>query len=182
MNQNLKEEQIRQLFLELREQDERKTPSFATVLQAAQTTSRESIYNWLNWRVAAAMMLLVIISGAAFFLLRQSLTSQQGIVSAKAEGFQFDIPDWKPKSKTDLTTPAPMVAQNPPVEKRERKVAYHRRFKQASQPPDVLISKWQSPTDFLLQTPGAQWLRTLPNLNESILEMKNLLPDSKNEW
>lgn len=180
MNQNLEEERIRQLFLEMRKQDERRTPSFAAVLDNAQMTSEKPIYTWLSWRVAVALMLLIIFSGAALFLSQQSLTTQQGIVSAKAEGFHFDTPDWKPQSITDMP-PAPVVGQNPPVEKRGRTVAYHRRIKRASQPPDVLISNWQSPTDFLLQTPGAQWLRTLPNLNESILEMKILLPDGKNE-
>lgn len=179
MNQNLEEEKIRQLFLDLREQDECRMPSFTAVLNNAQATSEESFYTWQRWRVAAALMLLIIISGAAFFSLRQSLTTQRGIVSAKAEIFQSNALDWK--SKTDMTSPASLVSQNPSGEKRERKVAYHRRIKQTSQPPEVLISNWQSPTDFLLQTPGAQWLRTLPNLNESILEMKNLLPDGKNE-
>jgi hypothetical protein len=182
MNQNLEEEKIRQLFLELREQDERRTPSFSAVLNNAQATSGEPIYTWRGWRVAAAMAALLILSGAAVFFLRQSLTTEQGIVSAKAEGYYFNISDWKSKSETTVTSIFLRRPQNLPVEKRERKVAYHRRIKQASQPPDTLISNWQSPTNFLVQTSGAQWLRTLPNLNESILEMKNLLPDGKNEW
>jgi len=180
MNQNLEEEKIRQLFLEMREQDESRTPSFAAVLHAATTTLRQGTYFWQHWRVVAIMAALIILSGATFFL-RQSLTTQQGIVSSKAVGFHFDTSDWKPKSKTDRASEGTAVAENPPI-KREYKIAHQKRIKQASQPSDVLISNWQSPTDFLLQTPGAQWLRTLPNLNESILEMKNLLPDGKNEW
>ena len=36
----------------------------------------------------------------------------------------------------------------------------------------VSISEWQAPTDFLLKTPGAEWLKTVPKLGGS-LEQKN---------
>lgn len=36
----------------------------------------------------------------------------------------------------------------------------------------VSISEWQAPTDFLLKTPGTEWLKTVPKLGES-LEQKN---------
>ena len=34
----------------------------------------------------------------------------------------------------------------------------------------LLISQWQSPTDFLLATPGQQWLQSVPQLGESLTE------------
>jgi len=37
---------------------------------------------------------------------------------------------------------------------------------------DISISEWKAPTDFLLKTPGAELLKTIPQLGES-LEEKN---------
>jgi hypothetical protein len=43
-----------------------------------------------------------------------------------------------------------------------------------------LISQWQPPTDFLLTWPGAQWLKTVPQLGESSVDVKAIRPEEKN--
>lgn len=35
------------------------------------------------------------------------------------------------------------------------------------------ISQWRAPTEFLLKTPGQEWLKTVPKLGQSSFEQKN---------
>jgi hypothetical protein len=35
------------------------------------------------------------------------------------------------------------------------------------------ITQWRPPTEFLLKTPGQEWLKTVPKLGQSSLEQKN---------
>jgi len=35
------------------------------------------------------------------------------------------------------------------------------------------ISQWRPPTEFLLKTPGEEWLKTVPKLGQSSLEQRN---------
>ncbi len=49
----------------------------------------------------------------------------------------------------------------------------------ATSPSTPAISSWQSPTDFLLHSPGELWLRTVPKIGESLAEIK-AVSDKKN--
>ncbi len=47
----------------------------------------------------------------------------------------------------------------------------------APQPPAILISEWRSPTEFLLRIPGEELLRRVPRLDESLVNIKAIIPD-----
>jgi hypothetical protein len=42
-----------------------------------------------------------------------------------------------------------------------------------------LLSQWRSPTEFLMRTPGEEFLKTIPRLNESLIEIKLFEPTQK---
>ena len=182
MNHNLEEKKIRQLFLELRQQDESEAPPFPVVLNSALTSTNRLSPVWFNWRMAAVIAMLILVSGVSFLLFRQSFTTQQGNTATTAEAFSVHHFARQQPSSTNFPNPAQPVLAGRQATKEIHKAVYRKPFSHSPQQTNLLISKWQSPTDFLLRTPGAEWLRNLPQINESILEIKNLLPDSKNEW
>lgn len=47
-------------------------------------------------------------------------------------------------------------------------------------PSSLLLSQWRPPTDFLLKSPGELLLKTVPQLGESLMEIKAIMPDQKN--
>ncbi len=54
-------------------------------------------------------------------------------------------------------------------------------FRDPTIPPSTpAISSWQSPTGFLLHSPGELWLRTVPKIGESLTEVKAVPSDKKN--
>jgi hypothetical protein len=52
-----------------------------------------------------------------------------------------------------------------------------RRTPPRPQPEVTLISRWRSPTEFLLNSPGEQLLRTVPRLDDSLLKIKTVTLD-----
>lgn len=69
------------------------------------------------------------------------------------------------------------VANQP--RRRQRLNSLMKRF--IAQPDVALLSQWRSPTEFLLHTPGDQLLKTVPRLGGSLIEIKALAPEQKNE-
>ena len=72
----------------------------------------------------------------------------------------------------------------PPVRKpssqtSKRVVAIHQR-PSSSRTNLMVLSQWRSPTEFLLHTPGAALLKSVPGLGESLIESKTLVPES--DW
>ncbi len=183
MNQNLEEQKIKQLFLELRQHDESRMPAFTPVLNSAIGNSRQLSTPWLQWRIAAAMALLVVVSGATFFVFQQSFTTQPGLVSAKAEAFTFKpydekrIPQREQISQAEVSKPQQPITARRGTTRVSGNIAQRKRTLYATKQPELLISNWHSPTDFLLKTPDAEWLRNLPQIGETLLDIKNLFPD-----
>ncbi len=48
-------------------------------------------------------------------------------------------------------------------------------------PPSLLMSQWRSPTEFLLRTPGEHLFKRVPRLDESLVNVKAVIPDQRNE-
>lgn len=51
------------------------------------------------------------------------------------------------------------------------------RHDDSSPPVATSISSWQSPTDFLLSTPGSQFLQSLPSLGNSLAQLSTTMSD-----
>lgn len=115
-----------------------------------------------------AVIVLTTLTGAWFVFFRQSA------------GEQIAHPPAPPEVRLPR---APHVSLPPPLTAfsggKPPKVVRRRRALPALQM-DALISQWRSPTDFLLKTPGEQWLRETPRLGAPLAEIKPLVIERKN--
>jgi hypothetical protein len=176
MKHILEEKRIKQLFHELRQEDERHAPSFTSVLQAASSKARQAGPALFSLRVAVAAAMLILVGGLVFILLMPSLPP------AESENSESSPPTVKlPYRQTQ--PPAPQIQPAPTLEAHQRKrpsLVRHKRSAARSRQPAMLISEWQSPTDFLLRTPGEQLLKTVPRVGESLIDFKPIIRDEKN--
>ena len=180
MKHDLVEDRIKQLFYELRQGDERHTPSFDRVLKAASKAGQAGpAFAFLRVAVAAAM--LTVVSGLVLILLKPSL------LSTETEDSESSLPIVKmPDEQSEplpSEPPTPSIERAPALETIRRELtrpAGRKRPARWPHQPAMLISEWQSPTEFLLRTPGEQLLKTVPRAGESLFEIKPSMPDEKN--
>lgn len=158
------EERIRKLFQQLKEEDERHVPSFAHDWSAALSRQEKLRHQWSTWRVAVGAALLIVLGAGWWMYVRQS-TKQSDPVEIVRSDRPVD-------SFTPLpVSPSPVPVKNPPnLTRRQRTFARPR-------PTATLISQWRSPTQFLLQTPGEQLLKRVPRLDESLVNIKVIIPN-----
>ena len=73
----------------------------------------------------------------------------------------------------------PVAAPEATRRKRERS-GQRERSRTDSHQHAMLLSRWQSPTDFLLKTSADPLLKTVPRVGESFMEIKPIVKDEKN--
>lgn len=175
MKHNLVDMRIKQLFHELRQGDERHTPSFDRVLKAASARAGPA---GLSLRVAVAAAMLILVGGFVFILLKPSSLSTETENSESSPPIvKLPYPQLEPSPGEPL---ARSIERAPALEAIRRELtrpARHKRPAARSHQPAMLISEWQSPTDFLLRTPGEHLLKTVPRVSESLVEIKPSIPD-----
>lgn len=170
MNQQSEEEKIRQLFHELREEDDRHTPSFASILEAALSKTESDKPRRFAWQLALVTASIILIVSLALLILRQS-SPQQSINPAPTDDLILRLPDRKIEP-----SPAPLIMKSVEPRKIIRRKSLPARFHQ----PSMLISRWQSPTDFLLNTWGAELLKSVPRVTDSAVNLKPISTVEKN--
>lgn len=174
MNPNSQEQKIKQWFHEARQADAERAPAFADVLIAAQSKPRRDA-QWLAWRIAFASVALVVIGVVAFVFFKQ-LTAQPDQQTAG----QFPSLALRP----DPTAPTVPGVVPPPMIK-PRVASLPARSRRSARPrlaiePSALLSfKWQSPTDFLLRTPGADLLKSVPRVTDSVIRFDVIRRDAR---
>ena len=175
------EKRIQALFSELRLADEQSVPSFAAVWNRAQSKSLrpQRAFN-LSFVAATALLVCALVSLA--------LWSRQWQPKAGVSANVPPVPSVGPAQlvvvKRDVNPPrlvqksigysyklralrlaarrqAILVAAN-------KKAAYEAKA----------IASWQSPTVTLLDSPSDELLKTLPQLNQTVDELKSFLPSS----
>ncbi|HJQ23367.1 MAG TPA: hypothetical protein VKA60_05585 [Blastocatellia bacterium] len=167
MNGNSEEQKIRQWFHEARQADAAHAPAFADVFAAAQSKPRRDVRR-LAWRIAFASVALVAIGIAAFVFFEQS--KSQPAIRANLQ----PLPYYPDSPRTPIAPPVPAVMPAMPA-----KIRLAARSRRVAQPrltvePSALLSfKWQSPTDFLLRTPGADLLKNVPRVTDSVIRFDN---------
>ncbi|HJQ70979.1 MAG TPA: hypothetical protein VKA70_18530 [Blastocatellia bacterium] len=170
MNQEREEERIKELFHELKREDERRAPAFARVMGAARSTSFKTRrpLRVLTIAVAAALLVLAV---ASLLVIRQLTTK-----TAPVERVETEEPP-APSSQPAVIADNPDKSRAPD----ERRATKQSRRRVARRAPEsaTLISGWRSPTDFLLNTPGQQLLRTTPRLGESIVDIEEFFPEER---
>lgn len=163
MKQNQEERTIRELFQQLRRDDESAAPSFVGSLAPASSRHKGANHQRLVWQVAAAIVVSLLLGGAWLI---------------------FSGRNTKTPGPTDVVNsggaPAPRVEAPPPnpspSSSEERQIKpdrQHRKQRRAQlRPETLLLSQWRSPTESLMRTPGEQFLKAIPRLNESLIEIK----------
>jgi len=158
MNRDWREKRIRQLFNELGREDERKAPGFAKVLQAALMQSRGPGRRLGLWRLAAVAAIAVPAVVVGLVLLARHSTEPAV------------LGDFMTLQTVPYPAPAPPEIMSPPVGSRPPihiRAARSRRPASPTYNSTVLISEWQSPTNFLLRVPGDELLKSLPRVPDS---------------
>ncbi|HKA17451.1 MAG TPA: hypothetical protein VKN18_03960 [Blastocatellia bacterium] len=173
MNRNGKEESIRQLFHELRCEDQRHAPQFGDLLTAARNRNEGSnIPTWsIKFAAAAVLCVLVLITIRLSTPVRPQ---EQQLVPDSASG---------PLAASDKTTDVVRNLSQPPKTQRHPSIRRQSRPRQFSSSLAIAmkaLSSWQSPTAALLDTPQDRMLNTLPRLGESLRTIKPLSPDQFN--
>jgi hypothetical protein len=162
------EERIRKLFQQLREEDERHAPSFAhdwDVALSRQDMPRRRLVVWQLTACAAALIVL----GAGWWMFSGQLTMRQ----APIEIVRPELPAHAATPPTPLS-PSPASLKNPPAITRRQRPSVR------PQPPAILISQWRSPTQSLLQIPGEELFKRVPRLDESLVNIKAIIPNVNN--
>jgi hypothetical protein len=173
------EKRIRELFSELRLADERTFPSFAATWSRAQSRTYRP-QRAFNFSFVAATALLVCALVSLALWSRQWQRNSVALVS---------IP------QVTTAPPADAVAVNqdvnPPIPVQGTSSRKSRALKSAARRQSLLlaanrraayeakaIASWQSPTAALLDSPSDELLKTLPQLNQTVDELKSFLPSS----
>lgn len=175
------EKRIPALFSELRLADEQTMPSFAAVWSRAQPKTIRSVRAFNLSFVAATALLVCALASLALWS-RAWEQNQDSVANVPA------VP---------LTTPV-LVAKrpepNPPSREQRHSSSFgSRRLKLAARRQALMlaaskrstrdakaITSWQSPTATLLRSPSDEVLTSLPQLNQSVNELRSFLPSRNN--
>ncbi len=147
---------IQALFSELRLADEHTTPSFAEVWNRAQPKAiRSQVAYKLSFVTAAALLVCALVSLAWWWKHWQQ--NPDAVATAPPGSSTPQVKVGIENEKVNL--PKPMSKAN-------------RRVK-----PEVkTIASWQSPTVMLLDSQSDELLKSLPQLNRTVDELKSFLP------
>jgi hypothetical protein len=182
MNQDWEENEIRQLFRELRREDEGRAPSFAKDWDAALSQINKGHRARFLFRLPAMAAVALVLLGSFAFIIFRSLPMPLTPTATLEPTATIVQPP--PPSVTFHTTPSvhPKISEAKKRQKvvpnlesgfgKKPSIAVRRQLPKRSQSPDILISQWRSPTDFLLKSPDDRLLRTIPRLNASTAEIK----------
>ncbi len=171
MNQEREENRIKELFHELKREEEHRAPAFARMMEAARlrTVKTNRPFRVLAIAVATAML---VVAGGSLLIIKQLSTN-----TVQVERTEIEEPPAESRPPA-LVTADPDKSESP--DKNEAPRQGRRRVNRRPKHAAALISGWRSPTDFLLNTSGQQMLKTTPRLGESIVNIEGFFPDEKN--
>jgi hypothetical protein len=176
------EKRIRALFRELKAADERVAPEFNRVWSRAQSTHQGSP-RVFKISLALATALFVITLSSLVLWSQNWQRSQQpnpGIATGPAAPGSTPAP----QSRTPKPALPGVVAQSNSIKfkRRDLKVTPRRNAepnaRNAAIREAVSISSWQSPTAALMQSPADRVLTSLPQLDQSLTNLKTFLPNT----
>jgi hypothetical protein len=179
------EKKIQALFSELRLADEQAAPSFVRVWNRAQLRARARVSPLGFSLAAAAFAVFVAVVALALWLSSrpQTMQPQREIVAAPITppvtpgSTTSDEQSRVPPTK-ELTKEQPRVSRNARAarfaarQKAELLAARRAEIRDAT-----AISSWQSPTATLLSSQNDALLNSLPQLNDSVKDLKSFLPN-----
>ena len=170
------DKKIRALFSELRFADEQAAPSFVGVWNRAQLRPRTRVSPLSFSFAAAAFAVFVAVVALALWSANRPQTASTNYTVAVTPA-------------TPRVTPPPTIGPTPKDEQRRAPRNLRAARFAARQKAELLaarraeiraataISSWQSPTATLLSSQNDALLHSLPQLNESVKELKSFLPN-----
>jgi hypothetical protein len=175
------EKKIQALFSELRLADKQAAPSFAGVWNRAQLRPRTRVSPLSFSFVAAAFAVVVAVVALALWSSSRRQTLQPGRQIAATPA----TPPVTPTSTTgDESLKVLPTKEQPRVSRNARAARFAARQKaellaarRAEIRDATAISSWKSPTATLLSSQNDALLNSLPQLNESVKELKSFLPN-----
>jgi hypothetical protein len=173
------EERIQALFSELRLADEQSVPSFAAVWNRAQsrTYRPQRAFN-LSFIAATALLVCALVSLALWSKQWQpkgdALVSVPPAPSASPAQVVTVRQDVKPPTPIQRTYSHKSRALKLAARRQSLLLAANRKAAHEAK----AIASWESPTASLLDSPSDELLKTLPQLNRTIDELKSFLPNS----
>ena len=174
MNQDSQEKRIRRLFRDLGRDDARKAPDFGCVLEAALLPGRGRGLRLGVWRFAALAAIPVLAIVVPLLLLRSQLAE----TAPRMDDFSsLDLRN--PETTPPLMAPpiADPLSTRPIISTRGRRRHGPTRPARNS---SLLISQWQSPTDYLLKVPGSELLKSIPRVPDSSPDITKSLIEKHN--
>ncbi len=170
------EKKIQALFSELRLADEQAAPSFVGVWNRAQLRPRARV-SPLNFSfAAAAFAVFVAVVALALWTNSRPQTAQPNR--------QIAATLTTPASTTTVEPQVLTIKEQPRVSRNLRAARFAARQKaellaarRAEIRDATAISSWQSPTATLLSSQNDALLNSLPQLNESVKDLKSFLPN-----
>jgi len=123
------------------------------------------------WLAAAGMALLSLSAGWLI------ISNREPKWVKPAETVVQRDPPTRPIETLAPPVPSPIREPSPPANKGV--APKRRRISPAPQPDLASLSEWHSPTEFLLRTPGATLLRTVPRLGASWIVNGTPAPEQK---
>jgi hypothetical protein len=177
MNQELEENRIKELFHELKLEEEGRAPAFARVMEAARLRAVETRQPLRVLTIAVATALLVL--AISSLLVIKQLSPKTAPVE-RAEAQEPPAESVPPAVITDVPDKNESLNNNEAMDKNKAPKPARRRVTRRPRQAATLISGWRSPTDFLLNTSGQQLLRATPRLGESIVNIEGFFLDEKN--
>jgi hypothetical protein len=191
MELNGEDKRIRALFCELKREEERTSPLFATTWNNAEAEFHRAGFRRLRFQYSAnrlrfaTAILIVGLVVTATVLLPKFLRRQPKLDVAKqaaAAGLRANSEEPQPSG----TVPTNSESGKPS----ERLSAIRRSVRVKKSPVAIAqpvrslkengLSQWQSPTATLLRSAGDELLRFVPPMNESAEEMKKFLANDLN--
>src|SRR5215475_14780608 len=163
---------IKELFQRLKREDERRAPSFARCWTTARSQLEQRRRRRLMWWLAAAGMASLSLSAGWLII-----SNREPKRVKPAETAVRRDPPTRPVETLAPPVPSPIHEPSPPANKGV--ALKQRRNSPAPQPDLASLSEWRSPTEFLLRTPGATLLRTVPRLGASGIVSGSPAPEQK---
>jgi uncharacterized protein YfaS (alpha-2-macroglobulin family) len=172
------EKKIQALFSEVRFADEQIAPSFAGVWNRAQAKTlrpRSRAFN-LSFVAATALLVCALVSLAWWSTRWQRNPEMIAIAPPAPVVTPANIQVDKQTATSPLVRPATFKRKSPAIRlstlREASLLAANRKAAQDAK----AIASWKSPTATLLDSPSDGLLKSLPQMNQTVDEMKSFLP------
>ena len=170
------EKKIRELFRELRLENERLTPQFAGLWIRAQAAPARPLRAFnLSFALATALLVCALVS-LALWSRPWQINSRSSITSVNPP-VQSVSPAVIPKPATATIVPRSTIKTRS-IKGVSRRQTESLALNKTEISDAAAISKWESPTASLLRSPSEQVLTTVPQFNDAVKDMKSFLPST----